>query len=325
MKILICSYAELLKMYTPYALKTIKEFLHEAEIIVRDYSDENQLILDLKDVDGLITFFIPITKKILESAKTLKYISIASTGYSNVDMEVANNLNIKVSNIKEYCTEEVADHSVALILSLARKLNILSEKVKNEHNWDYTSAGKIHRLNQHTLALFGLGRIGQAVAKRAMVFGMNVLAYDPYLPQEIADSLNVKLVSVEQIQKEATIISNHMNASDQNTNFFNKQFFDNCIQQPIFINVARGQSVDEEALIEALNNGSVSSAGLDVFKSENPDLSDMELIQHPHTIVTPHAAFYSEEAIQDSDRISVMNMIYALKGEHEKVFAFVTK
>ncbi len=323
MKILICSYEELLSMYTPYALQALNEYLPEAEIVVSHYTDEAKLISDLKDVDGLITFFIPITRKVIASTQMLKYISVASTGYSNVDMDACNDFDIKVANIKEYCTDEVADHTMSLILALARKITVLNEQVKQEHIWDYTSAGQIHRLSQHTLGLFGFGRIGQAVAKRAKAFGIKVIAFDPYLPEEIAAAQEVKLVSVETIQAEASIISNHMNASDKNTDFFNADFFKHCKQKPIFINVGRGQSVDEDALIEALDKVYIQSAGLDVFKSEDPNLSEMKLIQHSHTIVTPHAAFYSEEAIEDSDRISVMNMIHSLKDEHDKVFAFV--
>jgi len=323
MKVLICSYQNLLDGKTDYMVKKISEMLPNASIEIAPYHNSQTLINALENIDGLLTYFIPIGEDVLSKVPHLKHISIASTGYSNIDLEAAKRYGIKVSCVKEYCTDEVADHTLALMLTLSRNIIAYDASVKNQKEWDYESTGKIRRLNMHTLAIYGLGRIGQAVAKRAKSFGMTVIAYDPYISTEVASALGVTLVDHAYIQKHATIISNHMNANADNTNFFNKSYFDKLENNIIFINVSRGQSVDESALLEAVKCGKIVSTGLDVLKSESPDLKTHPLIGVPNILVTPHAAFYSEEAIHDCDHISTMNLIHALKGEDDKVFAYL--
>jgi D-3-phosphoglycerate dehydrogenase len=323
MKILITSYASLLEGTTDYAVEALAKHLPDADVSIKPYIDTKTLIQDLEGVDGLLTYFIPIDDEVLSAVPTLKMISIGSTGYSNIDLDSATRNGIYVSSIKEYCTQEVADHTMALMLALARKLPAFDHAVRVEKKWDFAAFKPIKRLSAHTLAIYGLGRIGQAVAKRAIAFGMNVIAYDPYISETTAAALGVKRVDNTYIQKHATIISNHMNATAENTDFFNADYFEQLENPAIFINVSRGQSVDETALLAAIEMGQLDSAGLDVLKSEAPDPVTHPLIGKAQILVTPHAAFYSEEAIHDCDHISVMNLIYALKGEHDKVFAFL--
>lgn len=323
MKVLITSYAALLEGSTEYAVNALAQHLPAASVTIKPYIDSKTLIQDLDGVDGLLTYFIPIGDDVLSAAPSLKMVSIGSTGFSNIDLDSATRNGIRVSSIKEYCTQEVADHTLALILTLARKLPLYDHAVRIEKQWDFAAFKPIKRLSAHTLAIYGLGRIGQAVAKRALAFGMNVIAYDPYLPESVAAAMNVKLVDSAYIQKHATIISNHMNATAENTDFFNDAYFSALENPAIFINVSRGQSVDETALLTAIENGNLSYAGLDVLKSEDPNPETHPLIGHERIFVTPHAAFYSEEAIHDCDHISIMNLIYALKGEHDNVFAYL--
>lgn len=324
MNILITSYPELLNWATEETLSLIKQYIPDANIQIKPYINEYEFIQDLDGIDGLLTYFIPINRNVLENAKSLKAISIASTGFSNIDLSAAKDMDIKVCAIDEYCTEEVADHTMAFILSAGRKILAYNKSVKDDHLWDYESLGSIRRLSKHILAIYGLGRIGQAVARRANAFGIKIVAYDPYIPSEIARNLNVELVDHDYIQKNATILSNHMNANAANTDLFDADYFSKLKNKPIFINVSRGQSVNEEALINALDQDLVSLACLDVLKSENPNAATHPLIQHEKTIVTPHSAFYSKEAIDDSEILSAMNLIYALKDEHSLVKRYVT-
>ena len=173
--------------------------------------------------------------------------------------------------------------------------------------WGYTASGESVRL----------------LLKGPAPSVWKVLAVDPYVSPETAASLEVVLVDSEYIQEHATIISNHMNANAENINFFDLKYFEALKQQPAFVNVSRGASVDEDALLYALDHNLISDAALDVFKSEAPELSQMPLVAHEKTLLSPHAAFYSEEAIHDCDHISVMNLIYSLTDQHEKVFAYL--
>ena len=146
-----------------------------------------------------------------------------------------------------------------------------------------------------------------------------MVAYDPYLPPAIAEQVHVKLVSPQYIQENCTIISNHMIQTAEVEDYFNEEFFSGLKRAPIFLNVARGGAVDEAALLDALETGKVSAAGLDVFKDENPDLSQNSFLGRNNVMVTPHAAFYSKESVARAQKISVENIIYYLKGEYEKV------
>lgn len=323
MKILICSYEDQVVGKVDDEIAILKQHLEDVEVVVKPYESEDQLVKDLKEVKGLLSVFIPIGQSVLEAAKSLEVISLSSTGYSNVDIEAAKQAGIKVCHIKEYCTAEVADHCMALMLSLCRKLPVYGEMVNKSNQWLYDGAGSIRRLSDHVLGIYGLGRIGQALALRAKAFGMKVVAVDPYLPKSLADEVGVELVDTRYIQENATIISNHMNATGINADYFDMEYFINLKKKPIFINVSRGDSVDEDALLEALDLGMIESIALDVFKAEEPDLSSSKFINRTDVIITPHAAFYSEGSMGDLKKISSMNLVYHFTDQSPKVFAYL--
>lgn len=323
MKILICSYEKNLIKKMDYEIQCLNQYLPEAEIVVKQYVDQESFIKHLDGVDALLTVFIPINADVLKVAKSLKIISLSSTGYSNIDIKTASELGIKICNIYEYCTNEVADHAMALILTLGRKLKQYEKSINIDKIWQFDIASPVLRFSEHILGIYGLGRIGQAIAKRAKAFGMKVVAVDPYIPVDVAKKLGVELVDDTYIQQYATIISNHMNVTNENVNYFDQSYFQKLKCQPIFINVSRGESVNQNDLINALENGFIIGAGIDVLDSENPNLDNLPLLGMDNVIVTPHAAFYSEQSIMDLKHISVMNLIYALNEEHEQVFAYV--
>lgn len=286
--------------------------------------NEIDLCEKIKEFDALLTAFIPINKKVLDCALNLKCISVNATGYGNIDVDEATKRNIAVCNVKEYCTKEVAEHTMALMLSMLRMLKHYGKEV-DEGIWNYQSASEIERISGKTLAIFGFGRIGQAVAKRAKAFDINVITVDPYIPQEIPDSLGVTLVSKEQALKTADIISNHMNQTMENKSYFSFDEFKMMEKKPYFLNIARGECVDEDALVMALDNGFIKGAALDVLREENPDLKNNILTKYENVYLTPHAAFYSKTSIKELHRISCENIIYYMTKNYEKVFGIVNK
>lgn len=329
MRILISDYKDELKRDLEYEKDLIVSKLREnniydAEIEIYPYENKEKFIEHIKNTDVLLTAFLPIDKEVLDNAHKLKFISINATGYGNIDIEEASKRNIYVSNIKEYCTSEVAEHTMALMLSMVRCLKQYNKDVEN-NIWDYKRVDKIERLAGKTLAIFGLGRIGQAVAKRAKSFDLRVIAVDPYLPNEIADKLDIKIVSKEEALKNADIISNHMNASNNNKNYFSFKEFESMEKTPYFLNVGRGECVDEDALIYALSKNLIKGAGLDVLKDENPHLEDNILLTFDNVYITPHSAFYSETSMKELQRISCENIVYFLTKEYEKIFSLVNK
>jgi len=319
MKIVISDYPGTLKRDIAYETELLQHALPDAEIVVHPYETQEMFNETMADADALVTAFLPIDREVMAHCPKLKCISINATGYNIVDLTAASERGIKVCAIQEYCTEEVADSAMALMLALIKKLKMHQHYIEDEHVWQYTKVGSIMRLRGKTLAIFGFGRIGQAVAKRAQAFGMEVVAVDPYLPPEVARNLQVRLVDREFVLQNAHIISNHMNVSDENISYFDESFFEGLQRSPFFINVARGVSVDENALAKALDSGKISGAGLDVLRDDSLSLLENPLVGRDNVIITPHAAFYSDEALRALQDISINNVIACLTGRTEDI------
>lgn len=325
MKILISDYPGTLSRNLSYEEKILKENLKNVQVVFHEYSDENkeEFLKELEDADGLITAFVKIDKQVLDRANKLKCISVNATGYGNIDLEEAKARKIGLCNVHEYCTQEVAEHTLTLILSLSRKIKHYQNDIEEKNIWNYNTTTGIRRIEGQTVAIFGLGRIGQAVAKRVQAFGMKVIAVDVFLPAEIAKSLNITMVDKETALNVADVISNHMNQTNETTYYFTLEEFKKMKKCPIFINVGRGAAVKETDLIHALDERFIHSAGLDVLENENPDLINHPLIRRENVILTPHAAFYSETSIKELQKISCENIAFFLNGEYDKVFKII--
>lgn len=321
MKVLIADLPKAQNRDIDYEINLLKSAFPDIQTVVYNYDEakKDEFKELLKDADALLTALIVMDRDMLDCAEKLKLISLTSTGYNFVDVACATEKNIAVVPVGEYCTDEVADHTMALMLALNRKLKNYVNIVDNQKLWLYKKAGVIHGLKGRMLGIFGLGKIGRAVALRAQAFGMEVVAYDPYLPEQIAKDIGVELVEPEYIMYNCDIISNHMIQTAEVADFFDRDFFSGLKKAPVFLNVGRGASVDEAALLDAIETGKISAAGLDVFKDENPDLTKSPFIGRDNVLITPHAAFYSAESVALCQKISVENIIYYLKGEYNKV------
>lgn len=324
MKIVICDYKDVLKRNLEYEKNILLSGLKDAEIIIYEYNgDQNEFLEVIKDADAILTAFLDINKSVIDGCKNLKCISINAVGYDCVDLDEATKHNIAVCPIGEYCTQEVAEHTMSLMLSLSREIKHYINDIDKKNIWKYHSTTKIQRIEGQTLGIFGFGKIGKAVAKRALAFGMKVVAVDPYVKCEDAEKLNVKLVDAEYVWENADIISNHMNQNSSNNKFFTINEFKKMKKNPIFINAGRGSSVNEDDLLIALESNFIRGAGLDVLAEENPDLEKNKLVGLENVIITPHAAFYSETSMRELQRISCENIVYYLNGEKDKVSRIV--
>lgn len=320
MKILITDYPETIKRDTTLEEKIIKEGLPDAEIIKYVYDGDKQKLIEvMSDCAAVKTAFVMIDKEIMDSCPKLECISFNSSGYNFVDLEYADSKGIGVTAIGEYCTDEVADHTMALLLSLNRGIKRYIRLIDSEKLWQYKAVSDLPSLKGKNLAVMGFGKIGRAVAQRAKAFGMNVMAYDPYVNKDIITQLGAQPAELEDVFEKADVISNHMLQTEKNVNFYNSGFFGSLKKRPLFINVARGGCVDEAALLAALKNDMISGAGLDVFKSEDPDLENNPFAGMDNVIITPHAAFYSNESLVRLQEISSRNLVFYLKKEYDKV------
>lgn len=325
MKVMLSDFKELMQKDNMVEIKLLKKD-HPDWIIVTQPYDEKEpsaFFAELKDVDALITAFLPINKMILDAAPRLKLISISAVGYEKVDLKMAQKRGVRVCAIGEYCTQDVAEFTISLMFALVKRLKQYDRLVVENHRWEYDAFMAQPRLSRMTLGIFGYGRIGAAVAKMAVALGMRVIAYSHHI---IAGTIkdNVEFVSEEELLAKSDIISNHMRATTENYHFFNADIFKKMRQKkPYFINVSRGETVDETELLSAIDNGMVRGAALDVLESEPPALVNNPLLQRDNIIISPHAAFYSQDSMAMLQRISCQNVTSFFEGRDEKVFNFV--
>ena len=285
--------------------------------------NEEGLVAACEDADAILTDYSPFTRQVLERLNVCKLISVAATGYDCVDLDAAADAGIRVCAIDEYCTGEVADHALLLMLALSRRLLEYDKQVQNEKRWQFDSLTGLARMSDLTLGIIGFGKIGQAVARRARGFGMTILAQDPYPNEQAAIALDVQLCDLPELYSTSDIISLNCGLTAENEHMMNADAFQQMQRRPIIINCARGALIDQAALVDALDTGRVSGAGLDVLDDESPDLATSKLAGRANVILTPHVAFYSDASILDNRRISASNICYFLDGNHDAVRRYV--
>ncbi len=279
----------------------------------------------LADCDAVITGFAPIDEKAIDAMRNCKIISVQATGWNFVAHEYAKSRGIAVSAIGEYCTKEVADHTIMLMLALRKRLPYLQRRVNVEKVWETATLETlgIKGVWGQTLGIVGLGKIGKAIAARAKAFGMEVIACDPFIPDSDFEKAGVKKVDIEYLLANSDVVSSHMDLNYTNERYFDAEKFAMMKKQPIFLNVSRGGEVDEDAMLAALESGQILAVGLDVLTSESPELESCPFIGREDCIVTPHSAFYSDDSIEACERISVLNAVNYINGEPDKVFKLV--
>lgn len=289
---------------------------------VYEESGMEQFYADLSHADAVITGFVPIGKEAIDRMKHCKIISVEATGYNFIDVEYAKEKGIAVSCVAEYCTCEVADHTITLMLSLLRGIPFLRRGIEERYAWEVESIQNlgIHRLAGQILGIVGFGKIGRAVAKRAQSFGITVVAYDPFISKEVGKESNVKLIGLDELLQISDVITIHMNLTKENTGLFDRKMFLKMKKCPLILNVSRGGAVVEADLLEALDENVIRGAGLDVLESEMPNLKTNPLLHRDNVLLTPHTAFYSDESIEESERITALNVTYYLNGELEKIY-----
>ncbi len=252
---------------------------------------------DLKDViedfDGLIVRSrTRPDADLIKAAKKLKVIGRAGVGVDNIDLEAAKAAGVAVVNTPSATSLAVAEHSMALMLGIVRHIGQADRRMK-EGEWPKKEL-RGSELSGKKLGIVGIGNIGALVAARAAAFGMQIIAYDPYLDDQIVEERGAEAVSLEELYKEADVISVHLPLTDESRNMVDAAAFAKMKRGVSLLQAARGGVVDEAALLDALNSGKVRAAGLDVFAKEPPD--DSDLVRHPRVLATPHIAAQTAEA-----------------------------
>ncbi|MEE2620633.1 MAG: C-terminal binding protein [Chloroflexota bacterium] len=291
-----------------------KNFFDSKNIELVVSKNKSDLKKQIVDADGLLFCFESIDEDILRSSKNLKVAQRYGIGVDNINIEVATELGIVVSNIPDYCIDEVSDHAMSMILSLNRLLARDSDLVKKGLWNEIKKDKRVYRLSEATLGLLGFGRIGRRISKKAKNFGLKVIAYDPYLNEKEID--DVEIHSLNKVLKDSNIISLHLPLTEQTNHIIDTEQFDLMNKDTILINVSRGGLINEEALIENLNNGKIRGAGLDVMESSTDKTNG--LFSFDNVIITPHTAFFSQESSEELQLRSSMQLYDVLTGSKPK-------
>jgi D-3-phosphoglycerate dehydrogenase len=294
------------------SIKEEKEELDRigAELVSAQVKEEKDLIRACKEADGLINQYSLLTRNVLEQLPKCKVLARYGVGIDSIDLKAATDLGIIVANVPDYCMDEVADQTIAMILTLIRKTAFFDRKVKSGQ-WDFHQGIPIYRIKGKTLGLIGCGKIGLEVAKRISAFGVKVMTFDPYLDKAPE---GVDLKDFDTVLKESDFISIHCPLNDSTRHLIGEKEFKKMERKPLLINTSRGPIIDEKALIKALQNGLLSGAGLDVLEKEPPD-SQSPLLKMENVVLSPHIGFYSEESISELKRRTAKNVVDVLLGK----------
>lgn len=289
-----------------------------ADVVRLPCATEEDLIRNCKDADAVLSVYEPFTAFVMDNLPKLKIIAIKAIGVDNVDIEAARKRGIAVTNIPRYCINEVADHTIMLLLAINRRLIQFHNSIQNDKLWKFSICRNISRLSECTIGLLGFGNIPRLVTERLKGFGPKIIAYDPYVEKEIANEYGVELKNIDYLYENSDYICCHLPHNKYTEKFVNQDAFNSMKDGVVFINTGRGIVVDEQALIDALDKGKIGYAGLDVLENEYPDMSTSPLNGRDNVILTPHVAFYSIASVRDARIHSAENILFYLKGEYEK-------
>lgn len=278
--------------------------------------DEEQLCRLVRDADAVIVQFAPMTQRVIDSMGKCRIIVRYAIGVDNIDLDAATAKGIYVANVPDYSIDEVSNHAITLLMALSKKLIPLAASVK-AGLWDYTISKPLYRMRDKTLGLIGFGRIPCMVAEKMRGFGVNIQCYDPYIRKDLADKYGVMPVSLQTLLETSDYISVHCPLTKETYHMLNRDAFARMKNTALLINTARGPIVEEAALLEALQNQRIAGAALDVVEHE-PIQKDSALLTLDNVIVTPHNAWYSEDAIATLQRSVAEEVVRVLTGHRPK-------
>jgi D-3-phosphoglycerate dehydrogenase len=266
-----------------------------------------------RDADAALVTYAKITSDIIHKMTKCRIISRFGIGVDNVDIAAATNASIVVTRVPDYCMDEVSDHTLALLLALARKIPFANFRA-HAGRWEMAAVTPIHRLRGRVLGLVGFGRIPRMVAPKAQAFGLEVLTYDPYVSREETAKASVDKVEFDALVKASDYISIHVPLMPETNFLFGADTFARMKPTAYLINTARGPVVDEGALARALDAGQLAGAALDVLSLEPPP-SNSPLFGRDNVILTPHTSFYSEESLVELQIKAAEEVVRVLTGQ----------
>ncbi|MFB6138808.1 MAG: C-terminal binding protein [Halosimplex sp.] len=285
----------------------------DATVTVAETDTEAATIGAAQDAEALIVdVSTPVSAGVLAACKDLRIVARAGVGIDNVDVRAAAERGVVVTNVPEYCTEEVATHTVSLALACLRKLGASDRDVKGG-GWDWRVGGETHRLSGLTFGFLSYGPIARRVREITSGFGVEYVAHDPYVDAAAMRADGVEAVAFDELLDRTDLLSVNAPLTEETREMVDAAALEHLPDRAVVVNTGRGGVVDEGALADALEAGEIAAAGLDVFADEPPEGSP--LFDRENAILTPHAAWYSEEARDELNRTVAANVRAALDGE----------
>lgn len=259
-----------------------------------------------RDASALLVQYAPITREVLEALPEVRIVSRFGVGVDTIDVEAARELGVWVANVPDYGVEEVATHTLGMLLSLVRHLPFY-DRIVREGRWHYESTGPLRRPSTMTLGIVGLGRNGRKLAQLTGPCFQQVLAHDPYLPNS-AWPEDVGRMELEELFSQSHAVSLHLPLTAETRNLVNGRLLAQMPEGSYLVNTSRGGLINLDDLLQALDNGRLAGAALDVLPQEPPP-ADHPILQHPRVLLSPHVAWYSAEAEEELRRKTALNVV----------------
>jgi D-3-phosphoglycerate dehydrogenase / 2-oxoglutarate reductase len=285
----------------------------DPELRVANSASAEDILAVGRDADAILVTYAKLPGELLRQFRRCKAIGRFGLGVDNIDIAAAAELGITVTYVPDYCMQEVSDHTMALLLALARKVP-QSNALVQAGRWDMPAVAPIHRLAGRVLGLVGFGNIPRALAPKAKAFGLRVVAHDPYVSQHALAAAGVEGMSFDRLLEISDFVSIHAPLLPATRGLFNAEVFRKMKQGACLINTARGPLVDEDALLAALDSGRLVGAALDVVAVE-PLPKQSRLIGRDNVVLTPHTGFYSVEALNELQTKCAADVARVLSGE----------
>lgn len=272
----------------------------------------DQVRAAVEEADAVLNCYAPMPAEVIRGLDRCVVIARYGIGLDTIDLEEATEKGIVVTNVPDYCIDEVSDHALALIMSLARGVTLLDRRVRGG-SWSPSDARPIRRLRGRTIGLVGFGRIARALAAKVAPLGLRVVTFDPFVSDDAVREAGAEPVSLGELLGEADVVSIHAPLTADNRHLIGAAELARMKPHAILVNTSRGPLIDVDALRTALAEGRLGGAGLDVLEVEPPSPGD-PLLHRDDVVITPHAAFYSEESLRELQRKAVEQVIEALAG-----------
>ena len=279
----------------------------DAELTVLS-GDIDTVLRSAGDADALLNTYLPFDEAAIAQLGSAKIIARYGIGVDNIDLQAAKARDIVVTNVPDYCVEEVATHALAMILSLLRKLPEADRRTR-EGQWGVGELGPMGRVSEMTVGLVGYGRIGRQLNAVLGQLGATMIVYDPYLP---ADTPGIRLVPLDELLANADVVSLHAPLTDETRGIIDAAALRAMKSSAVLVNTSRGPLIVLDDLLAALESSEIQSAGLDVFEQEPPDAATFRDV--PNLLASPHIAFYSQSAIRESQTKAATQVINVLTG-----------